>query len=336
MATVSNTVPVPAPPAPPVPHRRSSRIFRPWRLLACVVLAVIVTAGVSAGSALWVPFVRPTARFAMPGGGGQFTTSMSLTGSSGLRQRIDAWTAEHESVEVATWGDHLKPWHIRIVNPFATRVSWFEKGRVYSRGDVKAPPGASSAAVSSWSFATTCWTAVGSKLTGPLPTPPELTESNEQGRSWATAIEERGWPFRAFTCRILAPMGATEAAVYTVEGGVWAEGEDIVPSGAIQELRVIPTTPIWSGIIANTAVFTVALYLLSFMPGVVFRRFRVKRGHCPRCRYDLRDTGGESAGCPECGWNRQPARAPIPPPAPDAAPAPPAPPPDNPPPPPPI
>ena len=32
---------------------------------------------------------------------------------------------------------------------------------------------------------------------------------------------------------------------------------------------------------------------------------RMRRGHCPRCNYDLR--GRIGYGCPECGWRRPPA-----------------------------
>lgn len=52
------------------------------------------------------------------------------------------------------------------------------------------------------------------------------------------------------------------------------------------------------------------LGLLVVIPGVstalLCRRFSargaVRRGHCPRCQYDL--IGDFAAGCPECGWGR--------------------------------
>jgi hypothetical protein len=267
-----------------------------------MVVAPIITAAIVAASAIWMPFVRPQPSLSS----GSLIINGAypiLTAASSLRQRIDLWTATHERVEVATWGDHLQPWHIRISTPFASRLTWFEKGRVYSRNDVKAPPGASSAAVSCWSFSTGCWSMVGSKLTGPLPAPPELTESNQQQRTWATAIEERGWPFPAFTCRLSAPMDRPDAPVYEVEGGVWAEQTDSpTRGGEIQTLRAIPATPMWPGLIANSLIFTAALYLVSFVPALVLSRFRNKRGHCPRCNYNL--VGQLAPGCPECGWNR--------------------------------
>ncbi|HYD01782.1 MAG TPA: hypothetical protein VEB22_11200 [Phycisphaerales bacterium] len=255
----------------------------------CLFLGAAATFGVSYATARATPFVRPGA-------------SAAGTGSTDW---LDRTTDRLQRVEVAVWGDHLKPWHIRLTTPWATRLLWFEKGRVYNAA--RGNPLASSAAVSSWSFATGCWQAVGSAITGPLPDPPALSETNRQNRTWATAIEERGWPLRAFTCRISAPMGGGAgpgAGVYTVDGGHWLDGRD--PSkaaSAIQELRVLPTTPLWPGLIANTAIFGAAFYLLAGVPGALLRMRRVA-GCCPRCRYDLRPIGGEKAGCPECGWNR--------------------------------
>ena len=286
--------------------RRRSRFFHPVRLVLCILPGLVTTAGITAASAVWTPFVRPLSTSpAAPGGGNgtvEYVRAFIIDGQT-RRNTIDNWTANHEHVEVAAWGDHLQPWHIRISTPFASRLTWFEKGRVYSRSDVKAPPAASSAAVSCWSFSTACWNRVGSKLTGPLPAPPELTSTNHARTTWATAIEERGWPFRAFTCRLAAPMGSTSDAVYSVTGGVFADGADeTTRSGEIQALKVIPTTPMWPGLIADSLLFGLAFYALSFVPLALLRRFRTCRGRCPKCGYNL--AGQPSPGCPECGWNR--------------------------------
>ncbi|HZW05804.1 MAG TPA: hypothetical protein VFF65_01670, partial [Phycisphaerales bacterium] len=63
--------------------------------------------------------------------------------------------------------------------------------------------------------------------------------------------------------------------------------------------------------IANTLFFGAAFYLLASVPGVIARMRKVA-GFCPRCRYDLRPSGGEPGGCPECGWNRTPSPPPGP------------------------
>ena len=69
--------------------------------------------------------------------------------------------------------------------------------------------------------------------------------------------------------------------------------------------RVLPYRPIWRGVLINTLFYAVLLWLLIPGPFVLRRLIRLKRGRCPKCGYDLR---GQlpGAGCPECGWNRQP------------------------------
>ena len=63
--------------------------------------------------------------------------------------------------------------------------------------------------------------------------------------------------------------------------------------------------PIWPGFAINTVVYAIILWLLICGPFIVRRDYRVWRGRCPECGYDLR--GDLAAGCPECGWNREEA-----------------------------
>ncbi|HZW06575.1 MAG TPA: hypothetical protein VFF65_05580, partial [Phycisphaerales bacterium] len=141
-----------------MPRRR----LRPLRLAVCILLGLAATFGVNYATARMMPFVRPGA---------------SAVGT-GSENWLDRATDRFQRVEVAVWGDHLKPWHMRLSTPWSTRLLWFEKGRVY--GSTRGNPQASSAAVSSWSFAAQCWQAVGSAVTGPLPDPPALSETNRQ------------------------------------------------------------------------------------------------------------------------------------------------------------
>jgi hypothetical protein len=286
--------------------RRSRRTIPVGRIIACILCGVVATIGISIASAVLLPFVRPNPPNTMLRSGsilipGAYPTIMQATT---FRQRMEYWMANHQTVEVATWGDHLQPWHIRVSSPFASRLAWFEKGRVYSRQDVKAPPTASGAAVNCWSFATSCWSATGSKTTGPLPAPPELTDTNAAHSTWATAIEERGWPFRAFTCRLAAPMGDANAPTYTLQDALWAQDADAsATTEAIHTLRVVPTRPLWPGLIADASTFGAAFYAASLLPAVTARTLRLRRGRCPACGYSLK--GQPEPGCPECGWKRQ-------------------------------
>lgn len=63
-----------------------------------------------------------------------------------------------------------------------------------------------------------------------------------------------------------------------------------------------PDTLLWTGFLANTAVYGTLVFILLHSVLLVCRNTRRLHGRCPRCAYDLR---GEFAnGCPECGWNR--------------------------------
>jgi hypothetical protein len=73
--------------------------------------------------------------------------------------------------------------------------------------------------------------------------------------------------------------------------------------------RPIPFHPIWPGLLIDTLFYTAIWFGVFFAPGMAKRaiRGRRKRGRCPRCGYDLR--GNLSAGCSECGWNREESAA---------------------------
>ncbi len=70
-----------------------------------------------------------------------------------------------------------------------------------------------------------------------------------------------------------------------------------------RSMRVIPLRPIWPGFAINTISYAALLWLLFFGSLTARRIIRRKRGHCIKCGYDLR--GDFSAGCPECGWQRE-------------------------------
>ncbi len=66
--------------------------------------------------------------------------------------------------------------------------------------------------------------------------------------------------------------------------------------------RLIPVIPIPLGFAANSAIYAALWAMLWFGEPPVRRALRHRRGHCPRCNYDLR--ADLPSGCPECGWNR--------------------------------
>jgi hypothetical protein len=81
-------------------------------------------------------------------------------------------------------------------------------------------------------------------------------------------------------------------------------------SGTTHLVRVaayrLEVTPIWTGLIANTAFWGAAWYGVMHMPGTARRRYvtwiegnRAANGLCRSCRYSL--VGVESVRCAECG-----------------------------------
>ena len=62
---------------------------------------------------------------------------------------------------------------------------------------------------------------------------------------------------------------------------------------------ILPTGPLWTGIVINTVFYAVLLWGLAIGPGRIRGLIRRRRGLCERCAYDLR--GADHAACPECG-----------------------------------
>ncbi|MGP1346558.1 MAG: hypothetical protein ACTS3F_07820 [Phycisphaerales bacterium] len=65
----------------------------------------------------------------------------------------------------------------------------------------------------------------------------------------------------------------------------------------------LPLTPIWPGLLANTAIYTAAIWAFCWALAAVRRRIHRWRhpnaNPCKNCRYDL--TGLDTDHCPECG-----------------------------------
>jgi len=85
-------------------------------------------------------------------------------------------------------------------------------------------------------------------------------------------VDGRGWPFRALVTEVDISREDAEY-VAGMPTSTWTEPGDTsrtVP-------RVIPLAPIWSGVLLNTLIYSVAAYILLVLPIDLFRRWRVRR-----------------------------------------------------------
>ncbi len=120
----------------------------------------------------------------------------------------------------------------------------------------------------------------------------QVTAEEGSRRMYAT-----GFPFRSFAGYDIAAQVSFSvpkpAAPFHDTGFLWRDDNS--------PIRAVVYIPMPLGAVLNTLLYAFPFLVLAFLP--TFRRsLRLRRGHCPRCNYDLR--GDLPAGCPECGWNR--------------------------------
>ena len=82
-------------------------------------------------------------------------------------------------------------------------------------------------------------------------------------------------------------------------------GRGFLYTGLFADYRVSAGMAIVYGIAVPLALLCVDAYLLLGWLNLA----HVRRGFCQSCGYDLR--GSPDGGCPECGWNRAPAKDPV-------------------------
>lgn len=269
----------------------------------CLVLGLVTAIAVAWAAAAFVPLEPNSA------------VRIGLTPAGTRISSGDGWTVIPPTTGVvATDGDHLQPWLLRLDRLGSQRLMWFEKGRIYSRPDI-GPPGGSSAAVANWSLAISTRQNPGF-VHGELKLPANLGAAIEADAQpvWGVMEDRRGWPLLAFKWQAVAPryempvpppvLPTGDDEVYAVR---WAIplSDAAHASGSFAELRSLPIMPVWAGLAADTLIFAGAWWLVLLAPRPLRAGLRRRRGRCPSCAYDLRrDLAG---GCPECGWNRPPA-----------------------------
>jgi hypothetical protein len=134
----------------------------------------------------------------------------------------------------------------------------------------------------------------------------------EQDHAWARTDEHLlcvrrfGWPFRAL--RLEVPQWGPERVPRSTPRGwrreAWSTGLMWSKAQPWPQARhhSLPCVIVWPGWFADTVVFASAWGLLLFARPAYCtgrRRFRVSRGLCLVCGYDLK--GSALGPCPECG-----------------------------------
>lgn len=114
-----------------------------------------------------------------------------------------------------------------------------------------------------------------------------------------------GWPRVSLAADYIEPMNfsANYPAQCTVFLGIGVGGDTV--SGDFAELpRAIPTRVVWRGLLFNTLVFGIPIWIVGTMHivllGMLLRARRWARRLCGRCRYQM----GTLGTCPECGTRR--------------------------------
>jgi len=143
-----------------------------------------------------------------------------------------------------------------------------------------------------------------SSVHGPRPKRPGVLSSTQ-------LLEVRaGWPYEAVGTTLARGERSGDSPVRRA----WlpTDSFDVL---AVRDRRPVPYGPLWRGMVADSAIFAVAWFVVLAGPFVLRGAWRRSRGRCPSCGYDLRGhaelknhgrdaraTGAGAAfggGCPE-------------------------------------
>ena len=279
--------------------REATRLGSVWRrLVASVVLGLVTSFAVSAGLATWSYVDRPS------------------IGASTLTVALD--------------GDHKEPYLVRLESPGARRTIWFAKKYAYSTYAPQAGPAASQAVLNCWSFMSrnkSLPTTVRQSFEPPAGLMEFVKDSPRE--NWGAAIDERGWPCRAFQSEFLGTLNKSEPEVIVSHNGVriadapdpsmaglsgamrggavttlgFGSGPATASSSGLMNVRALPLRPVWWALGVNTLFYGAVWFGVIALVAAAKERWFTNRGGCPKCGYDLR--GQLQPGCPECGWERE-------------------------------
>lgn len=119
-----------------------------------------------------------------------------------------------------------------------------------------------------------------------------------RGRSCGVTRLRSGWPCYALRCQIWhwdGPELAVAGRLNLMPTPAW-RAPQIVPRAGASE-GWLSLAPIWRGFVVNTTFYGAAVWLTGVGVVAARRRFRLRRGLCPLCAYNL---SGIASMCPEC------------------------------------
>lgn len=166
--------------------------------------------------------------------------------------------------------------------------------------------------------AATPWGAAAPNIQVRLPSPPpwqdlapgwamhrasEVLHSPPTGSmpSLTVSLEARGWPFRAVLYECVSRYDAELTKSLSMRGGWTIPHPRTADFAAVRGHGVtLPLVPIWGGLAADSALFSLAWCVPVFGLPAGRRFLRGRRGRCMGCSYDLRGLPTD-ARCPECG-----------------------------------
>lgn len=116
------------------------------------------------------------------------------------------------------------------------------------------------------------------------------------GSAWTWEFAT-GFPIRAWQGRSL--LESTPEGTRVQLSSLWVF---TVPTRPNLTRVIVPYQPYWPGMILNSLVGAIGIWVLVVLPAAVRRARRRRRGLCAACGYDLAGVGG--GVCPECGGGK--------------------------------
>lgn len=119
----------------------------------------------------------------------------------------------------------------------------------------------------------------------------QIPDTKDKQTQYIYYEEAWGWPM---VCTLSVCWNSDQStSIWTVDSGIQVGTQNI----PYELPKLLPTRPIWIGLLVNTAFYATITWLLLFGCILLRNTFRIKHYLCVHCRYKVRDL----SVCPECG-----------------------------------